>query len=425
MSTHPYDDTSNVPSTVAVVQGVEFANPRLQPLVSSARVNSTRRWVKGVALAAAAWLAIPLVPLFVYAFMPDIIKVFLPGPLVVILWACISFPATASVFYRLRRRARRHRINALTDLRKDHRDPVFYLRSFYTDDVQSNDRLTMQTDEEVLTLALREVGPVLAVGRPARYGEPREGEGYGGDLPLLGATRIYFGDADWQKAVGALMRLSQVVVINAGNSEGLLWEIEAAVRNVEPTKLLMSFLPWHPLDKRSREIRYQSFKARAEQIFKKSEPKNDAGEMPLGKDFELPEKLGDAVFFVFGLGWEVKPIKIRKLKRLFYGLSSPTMIREVLRPALMDRGITLGRLRTAGYYTLVLSPLWTHLMLVTLVYLFRNPPPILYVLVSIITVLSYVSLVFALFLFGYAIWRLLISMIQRKASYVELDIKRG
>lgn len=428
MSIHRHIATSDAPRSEASIQGVEFANPRLKPLVASARVKSTRRWLKSIALTISAWLAIPFVPLFVYAFMPKIIKVFLPSPLVTILWACIAFPATASVFYRLRRRARRHRIDALTDLRKDPRDPVFYLRSFYTDDAQSNDRLTMQTDEEVLTLALREVGPVIAVGSPDRYPEPGEGEGHREDLPLLGATRIYFADADWQKAVGGLMRLSKLVVINAGTSEGLLWEIEAAVENVEPSKLLMSFLPWHPLDERTRETRYRSFRARAERVFKKSGTKDESSDVPPGKQFELPEKLGDAAFFVFGPDWEAKPIKIAKWKRVFYGLSSPTLMREVLRPALKGRGIMLGRLRTAGYHALVLSPVWTHLMLVALFlsgYLFRgqHPPVILRVIGSVLILPAFVSQVFALFLIGYAIWRLLISVIQKKTPYVELDLK--
>src|SRR5262245_6770014 len=72
----------------------------------------------------------------------------------------------------------------------DMRAPVIYLRSFHSDKRLARRPLaigrvvSIYTEEEQLVQAVREVGPVVAVGRP------------GERLPRLGAQRVYLEDMD-------------------------------------------------------------------------------------------------------------------------------------------------------------------------------------------------------------------------------------
>jgi hypothetical protein len=302
MTTPVATDLSQALPSESPTRQTEFANPRLKPILTSARIPTTSKWSwpRSIFFEASAWLTIPLgVPVFLLVLIP-VALVPVPIPLFGLVKFVVAYGITiqiiASIFYRLRRRAQRHRVNALADLRKDGRDPVLYLRSFFVDADKSDERLDLRTDEEVLTLALREVGPVLAIGSPGKPERDEHGADASQDVPLLGATRIYFMDKDWQEAVADLMEISRVVVINAGISEGLLWEIEAAIRNAGPSKLLISFLPWRSLDGYSRNARYQRFRSRAERVFREALQKGvEKGDAPV-EDFKLPSTLGGASF---------------------------------------------------------------------------------------------------------------------------------
>ncbi|MGW7638327.1 hypothetical protein [Streptomyces decoyicus] len=128
--------------------------------------------------------------------------------------------------------------------RCDGRAPVLYLRSFQ-DDKPASTRdgfpmggvaryLAIESHEELLTVALGAVGPVIAVGRPNER------------LPPLGASRLYFPSRRWRSAVMYLMSKSQLVVIRLGPGEELWWEFSQAVHNLPPTKVL-ALVPGHPL----------------------------------------------------------------------------------------------------------------------------------------------------------------------------------
>lgn len=68
--------------------------------------------------------------------------------------------------------------------------------------------------EELVAQALFDAGPLIAIGRP---GEP---------LPELGAARTYWTDEDWQSAVEATVYRADNVVMIAGLSQGLRWEVD-------------------------------------------------------------------------------------------------------------------------------------------------------------------------------------------------------
>ena len=94
--------------------------------------------------------------------------------------------------------------------RRDRRPPIIYLRSFHNDDttLKSGERI-----EEAITEPLQACGPFLAIGRP-------------GELAPRGAARIFYSDADWQAAVISMLRASGFIVVVAGWTKGLQWEVE-------------------------------------------------------------------------------------------------------------------------------------------------------------------------------------------------------
>lgn len=86
------------------------------------------------------------------------------------------------------------------------------------------------TDEEQLGEVLRPFGDLVAIGKP------------GETLPTPGAARLYASDAEWKKVVIDQMQTARLVVIRAGTSEGLLWELKQAVQVMNPEKLLILIL---------------------------------------------------------------------------------------------------------------------------------------------------------------------------------------
>jgi hypothetical protein len=123
---------------------------------------------------------------------------------------------------------------SLANQSEDVRAPVVYLRSFRMDRGFSRRPLrvgrlfSIQTEEEQLAQALREIGPVVAMGKP------------GERLPRLGAHRIYVEDADWQEQVLAWFARAALVVIHVPPkpTESLTWEVDQSLSVVAPDRLI-------------------------------------------------------------------------------------------------------------------------------------------------------------------------------------------
>ncbi len=129
------------------------------------------------------------------------------------------------------------RLRARLDLAEqadDERAPVVYLRSFDVDRRLSRRPLAIgrvlasRTEEEQLVVALRESGPVVALGRP------------GERLPRLGAQRVYVEDADWRQQILSWFARAALVVIHvpAKPTQGLTWEVEHVLGNVALDRLV-------------------------------------------------------------------------------------------------------------------------------------------------------------------------------------------
>lgn len=165
-------------------------------------------------------------------------------------WVAIASPigAIAILFagvWAQRKAAQTVAIDASDLLRVDKRRPVVFLRSFHDDDLSFVEkdkgslsdillerilrRLTPKRRlEEVLAFIFRNAGPVVAIGKP---GEP---------LPEMGFARTYVGDDDWQAKVVEWLNESAVIVVLAGASSGVTWELtEIARRGLLPRTVLL------------------------------------------------------------------------------------------------------------------------------------------------------------------------------------------
>ena len=315
--------------------GLEFANPRLRDIAAVAKVHRSRSNREAVILEISVWLII-----LSSVLTPIVCVQFLPLQLLPLAFILLSYPFSFVVLpliVDLRRRARRNRIVAHGNLTRDARDPVLYLRPFYTDLTSEPERLDQTTDEELLTLVLQDIGPVVAIGDPDEDAHPDK------SLPLLGASRIYLNDDDWQTNVEKLMAASQLIVIHTGTSKGLTWEIGAAARQVGPSRLLISLLSWRDLHEHKRWTRYLKFKDVAELELKES----------LDTEITLPGSTGDAIFIAFDRDWTPKLIKVNKWKRRFFRFSFSSLLRETLREILKQRELRLSWRGTRRYVLLL------------------------------------------------------------------------
>ena len=171
-------------------------------------------------------------------------------------------------------------------LAEDARAPIVYLRPFDADGAQIakswSSRVRMSfwdqygmTYEERLARILREVGPFVAVGDPTE------------DLPLLGAARLYAADESWQMTVDELTDRAGVVLLQAGASEGLAWEVHHVVALGAPERVILS-LPLEAKRKEgSRRKRYDAFRRRFGDVFPRP----------------LPESIGHCQFAYFDADW--------------------------------------------------------------------------------------------------------------------------
>lgn len=159
----------------------------------------------------------------------------------------------------------------------DPRNPVLYLRSFTDDKVAATvvERSPLElnimrapprlTEEEIIANELSRIGPCVAVGSP------------GERLPPLGMARRYYENDEWQEGVQKLMQSAELVVMRAtsGVTPGFLWELERAVKIVDPKKLLiiLPFMIEDEHDANSIELgKYEKFREATNKILPKELP---------------------------------------------------------------------------------------------------------------------------------------------------------
>jgi hypothetical protein len=228
-----------------------------------------------------------------------------------------------NLFFPLRKLLRlkkRYSFDSQVRLLEDERGPILYLRSFYQDTVESDlevggfvdeftrteSNLPKKSPEERLVAVLTSVGPVVAVGKPKEK------------LPQLGTIRFYFDDSDWQEKVEALMKLSQIVVIQAGHSHGTEWEMLTAIKLLNPERLIFSFVHWQTLSRRERQLDYEIFRMQVSRIYR----------------FNLPEKINSAYFMYFRNDWVPRFACIKGWKKYLLSRGSTLTISEAMKQIL-------------------------------------------------------------------------------------------
>jgi hypothetical protein len=149
---------------------------------------------------------------------------------------------------------------------------VLYLRSFQDDEPSAaltwkGGILSPETKEESLLRLLSRFGPVVAVGKP------------GEKLPYLGARRLYYPDNEWQSNVEQMIEKATLIVIRAGLTRGVLWELESLRQKADARRVLI-LLPFG-------EDRYHQFRNSARSVLRLSLPRWPKGKIgPRGLDVQ-------------------------------------------------------------------------------------------------------------------------------------------
>lgn len=150
---------------------------------------------------------------------------------------------------RLMQRAKRYEAQlGTTVLAEDKRAPVLYLRSFNDDPKVARTvgiaGFALNNEEEDIAAIVGTLGPLVAIGKPGEM------------LPYAGAARVYVGEDDWHERVRSLLSIASLVILRAGDTPGLWWEVEESAKTVKPERLM--FLV--PLKKHE----YEEFRRKAE-----------------------------------------------------------------------------------------------------------------------------------------------------------------
>ena len=147
----------------------------------------------------------------------------------------------------LRRGLRWIRLDARGQMRADTRPPVLLLRSFKDDQARLRPigflsllQLRRSRLEEAVGREVGILGPFIAVGTP------------GESLPELGAHRAYLGDGEWQHAVLDWIDRSRIVLMIAGTTPWVAWELRALRDAAALTKLLLLLPPGRIEDRDAR-----------------------------------------------------------------------------------------------------------------------------------------------------------------------------
>jgi hypothetical protein len=143
--------------------------------------------------------------------------------------ACVGVAALGA----LARRNYAIRADRLLEL--DNRRPILFLRSFGDDKIWLwgkgiFGKFRRKTIDEAIELFAKRLGPFVAIANPNTQ------------LPHLGAAQTYFSNDTWQNAIARWVQTAQMIVMVAGRTEGLRWELDHILADEGQAKLVI-FLP--------------------------------------------------------------------------------------------------------------------------------------------------------------------------------------
>jgi hypothetical protein len=142
------------------------------------------------------------------------------------------------IIWLLRRAARHAQPSAASVLASDPRPPVLLLRSFVDDSLLVDQRIKVLIDqqatirfEEAMSAYFSAYGPFVAVGEP------------GQTLPQVGAARAYLTKEEWQSAVKKWIGQASFIVLVAGATEWVRWELKQILAQSRVGELLLLLPP--------------------------------------------------------------------------------------------------------------------------------------------------------------------------------------
>jgi hypothetical protein len=130
---------------------------------------------------------------------------------------------------------RNYALRAGRVLELDNRRPILFLRSFADDKVWLwgkgiFGKFRRRTIDEAIEPLANRLGPFVAIANPNTQ------------LPRLGAAQTYFSNDTWQNAIARWVQTAQMIVMVAGRTEGLRWELDDILADGGQAKLVI-FLP--------------------------------------------------------------------------------------------------------------------------------------------------------------------------------------
>lgn len=136
-------------------------------------------------------------------------------------------------FYLLLRARRYLQVDADSLLAVDKRPPILFLRSFEDEKgAQTNDLRTAWLDfslETRLANHFHHYGPFIAIGSSKE------------SVPQPGAARVFLSEDQWQARVLEWMRTASVIILYAGVTRWVNWELHRVIGNGRATSLILMF----------------------------------------------------------------------------------------------------------------------------------------------------------------------------------------
>jgi hypothetical protein len=220
----------------------------LNPLAQDLRIRKRPKFINKWNIAAYGFLILSTLPLFLawlqlgqtFHYYTDETEM-----AATVIGAAMLYLAVIVLGTHIYRRARRAAMLPGSGLvKQDKRSIVLYLRSFLDDSRiklwarAANgrvlpERLVRIPFEEVVTDHLWGYGPVLAIGNPRTKSKAAP----------LGAARDYVDDSAWQQKVMESIHEAAMIVVVAGGTHGLAWEIDTIARLGALWKLVLLLPP--------------------------------------------------------------------------------------------------------------------------------------------------------------------------------------
>jgi hypothetical protein len=99
---------------------------------------------------------------------------------------------------------------------------------------------------------------------------------------------VYAADEEWQETVDELTDRAGVLILHAGEGDGLAWEVRHVIEQDEPERVILSLPLLAERKEPSRQERYDDFRRRTVDAFPRP----------------LPETIGHCQFLYFDADWK-------------------------------------------------------------------------------------------------------------------------